>query len=95
MRETGVNTRLFAGLVSRLAFLRLNPPLMALLGLVFCFCVQVQTMWCGHLDVDTTFSKNPDTPPAQPFPRDGQKLFSLQTCSGWTARAVSLYSVVI
>ena len=37
MRETGVYTRLFAGLVSPLAFLRLNPPLMALHGLVFCF----------------------------------------------------------
>ena len=39
MRETGVYTRLFVGLVSPLAFLRLNPPLMALLGLVFCFFV--------------------------------------------------------
>ena len=40
MRETGVYTRLFVGLVSPLAFLRLNPPLMALLGLVFCFVLQ-------------------------------------------------------
>ena len=31
--------------------------------------------------VDTTFSKNPDTPPAQPFPTDGRKLFSLWTCT--------------
>ena len=37
MRETGVYTRLFVGLVSPLASLRLNPPLMALRGLVFCF----------------------------------------------------------
>ena len=40
MRETGVNTRLFAGLVSPLAFLRLTPPLMALLGFVFCFVLR-------------------------------------------------------
>ena len=31
--------------------------------------------------MDTTFSKNPDTPPAQPFPTDGRKLFSLWTCT--------------
>jgi hypothetical protein len=29
---------------------------------------------------DTTFSLNPDTPPAQPFPKDGRKLFSRWTC---------------
>ena len=45
MRETGVYTRLFVGLVSPLAFLRLNPPLMALLGLVFCFLF----CFCGEM----------------------------------------------
>ena len=52
MRETGVYTRLFVGLVSPLAFLRLNPPLMALLGLVFCMLATKQADWgiYGFLD---------------------------------------------
>ena len=45
-------TRLFVGLVSPLAFVRLNPPLMALLGLDFCFlfclspvCIHLPPLW--------------------------------------------------
>ena len=48
-----MNTRLFAGLVSRLAFLRLNPPLMALLGLFFVFLQYpvVTNRWTVFLNI--------------------------------------------
>jgi hypothetical protein len=52
------------------------------------FCVLGRTLLFGTklcgvdtwTRVDTTFSKNPDTPPAQPFPRDGRKFISSWAC---------------